>query len=295
MVERNIDVVDAVGSSPSPPTSKSMIIDGKAISQRVLDKVQSNLLGKPLTIAAVWVGEDPSIGRFVEMKEKRAASIGIKMETYHFESTTSESVVIDQMKKLAEDESIKGIIVELPMPEGFDQDRILNIVPVNKDIDVLSTEAQREFYQDRSKVLPPAVEALKMLVEECHLDLKEKTAVVFGRSILIGKPITHWLTSRSKKVLIIDEDTKDADKICREADIVVSGVGKPGLINAAMIKEGAVVVDFGFEKLGDKVSGDVDFDSVSPKASLITPVPGGMGPLGIAAFLQNAVILGSVR
>ncbi|MBI2068813.1 MAG: bifunctional 5,10-methylenetetrahydrofolate dehydrogenase/5,10-methenyltetrahydrofolate cyclohydrolase [Candidatus Yanofskybacteria bacterium] len=255
-----------------------IIVDGKALAQKILSKIKTGLDGRSVSIAAVWAGDNLAIGRFVEMKKKAANSVGINMDIYHL---ASEDAIASKLKELADDKSVTGIIVELPLPPGYNRDNILKLISQDKDIDVLNG----------SPLLPPAVSALKTLFEEYKIEPKGKTAAVFGQSILVGGPISNWLENMGAKVFRIDENTENTRELCLKADIIVSGVGKPNLITGNMIKDGAVVVDFGFEKLGDKVAGDVDFNSVAPKSSLITPVPGGMGPIVIASFLENALTL----
>ena len=261
-----------------------MIVDGKAVANKILDRIRTGLNGRSVCVAAVWAGDNMAIGHFVEMKKKAAESVGIDMNIYHL---TSEGEVADKLKELAKDESITGIIIELPLPEGFNRKEILRLIPQEKDIDVLNG----------SSLLPPAVGALEILFKKHGIEPAGKTAAVFGQSILIGRPVSEWLDSKGARVFRIDENTENTKELCLQADIVVSGVGKPNLITGEMVKDGAVVVDFGFEKLGERISGDVDFGSAAPKASLITPVPGGMGPIVIAAFLENALelYLSSVR
>lgn len=263
--------------------------DGRAIAQKVLSQIKTSLKGRSVFIAAIWVGKNLAIGRFVEIKKKYAESVGIKIDAYHFSNGTSEEEIINKIKELSADKNISGIIVELPLPKNLNQDKVLNSIPKEKDIDILSASAQEDFYDNHSKIDPPSVGALKILFEKHKINPKDKVAAIFGQSILIGKPIFHWLENTGAKVFKIDKNTENTKELCLRADIVVSGVGKPNLINGNMIKNGAVVVDFGFEKLGDKIVGDVDFDSVAPKTYLITPVPGGMGPIVIAAFLKNIV------
>ncbi len=255
-----------------------IVVDGRTIAKKVLDKIRADLKGRRISVAAVWAGNNMAIGRFVEMKKKAAESVGINMDVYHLDS---EDALTSKVKELAEDKNVTGIIVELPLPPGYDRDDLLKLIPQDKDVDVLNG----------SGLLPPAVGALKALFEEYKVSPRGKIAAVFGQSILIGKPVSHWLESQGAKVFRVDENTENAKELCQQADIVVSGVGKPNLITGNMIKDGAVVVDFGFEKLGEKVAGDVNFSSVAPKSSLITPVPGGMGPIVIASFLENALKL----
>ncbi len=256
------------------------------------------------------------------MKKKYAESVGIKMDVYHFENRVQEKEIINRIGGLSEN----GIIVELPLPKHLNRDKILDSIPKEKDIDVLSLSAQEDFYNNQQsspgvgdsplrtpKIDPPSVGALKILFEEYKINPKNKVAAVFGQSILIGKPISHWLENMGAKVFKIDENTENPKELCLKADIVISGVGKTGLISGDIIKDGSVVVDFGFvpifpnlknlRKIEDprfanrvsreanrekiRIVGDVDFGSVAPKSSLITPVPGGMGPILIASFLEN--------
>ena len=302
------------GSSTLPPGTRiqilMIIVNGRAIAQKVLAQIKTDFSGRSISIAAIWVGDNLAINRFVEIKKKYAESIGIKVTVFHFNSNEPEDKIVNKIKELSEDKNISGIIVELPLPDKFNRDKILNSIPKEKDIDVLSASAQENFYNNRIGLLPPAVGALKILFEEYKIDPAKKTIAVLGQSILIGKPISHWLEQVGAKVFRIDEYTSNPKELSHQADIIISGVGKPNLIRENMVKEGAIVVDFGFEKLGDpapnfsadrhskkgrvwsragKIAGDVDFDSVAPKTYLITPVPGGMGPIVIAAFLKNIV------
>ncbi len=268
----------------------------------MLSEIETSLTGRFISIAIIWVGDNLATSRFVEMKKKYAESISIKIITFHFENNDSEDKITDKIKELSGNKDINGIIVELPLPKNFDRNKILNSIPKERDVDVLSLSAQESFYNNKTGLLPPSVEALRALFKECGIDTKGKIAAVFGQSILIGKPISHWLEQAGAKIFRIDENTPNPKEISRQADIIISGVGKPNLIREDMVKNGAVVVDFGFSARGgsafggenkemDKVAGDVDFNSVAPKSSLITPVPGGMGPIVIVAFLKNAVKL----
>lgn len=271
-----------------------MNIDGTTIANKVLGQVAEEIRnsGKEFHLAAIVVGDDSGLNKFVELKKKAAESIGIQFSAYKFDGDTEkQGEVVATLKFLADDPSINGILIELPLPSGWDTQKILDLVPDAKDVDVLSSWAQKDFYNNTAKILPPAVGALKMVIDEHKISLKGKRVAVFGQGMLVGKPIAHWLTQQGVTVDPIDEFTKNSEEISQKADIIISGVGKPGLIGADMVKDDAVLIDYGFGKKGSKMFGDVDFESVSKKASLITPVPGGMGPLVIAAVLQNLVEL----
>src|SRR3989344_7295618 len=185
-------------------------VDGKAIAKKVLDRIRTGLNGRSIFIAAVWTGDNLAIGRFVEMKKKAAESVGINMDVYHL---ASEDSITSKLKELAGDKNVTGIIVELPLPPDYDREGLLKLIPQDKDIDVLNGSA----------LLPPAVDALKILFEEYKIEPDGKTAAVFGQSILIGKPISHWLDNMGAKVFRIDENTENAEELCLQADIIVSG------------------------------------------------------------------------
>lgn len=283
-----------------------MIIDGKKISEEVLGVLKKEITEKNLNLSlgAVLIGDNPEFKKFVDLKVKMAEKAGINATVYKF----PEGIGTEELKKnlLEISEWSDGILIELPLPKHIDQQAILNEVPVGKDVDVLSDEAQKLFYENKSKILPPAVEALKIVLEKHNISPVGKKIAVFGQGILVGKPVSHWLEQQGAEVFRIRSKTEKPEEFSKQADIIISGVGKPGLIKGDMVKparpddsghsggEGVVVIDFGYGKKGSKMFGDVDFNSVSKKASLITPVPGGMGPILIAAVLKNLVKLKAV-
>jgi len=271
-----------------------MNIDGTNIANKVLGQIAEEIhnSGKEFHLAAIVVGDDPGLNKFVELKKKAAEGIGIQFSVYKFDGDAEkQEEVVGTLKFLAGDPSVNGVLVELPLLSGWDTQKILDLVPDSKDVDVLSTSSQENFYNNESKILPPAVGALKIVFDEHKISLRGKRVAVFGQGMLVGKPIAHWLEQQGAKVDRVDEFTKNSEEISAKADIIISGVGKPGLIKKEMVKDEAIVVDYGFGKKGNKMLGDVNFEDVSKKASLITPVPGGMGPLVIAAVLQNLVEL----
>lgn len=254
-----------------------MLIDGRGIAKKVLEETKEKFsqLNKPLNLAAILAGQDAELKKFLELKKKAAEEIGIGFRMYEFPEDISSSHLEEELNRMATDENIHGIIIELPFPKHLETQKILNIIPEEKDVDALS---------GKSKILPPAVEAVKQIFEEYSVDPKGKKAAVFGYGLLVGKPVSHWLIQEGATVSVITEYTKKPEKISREADIIISGVGKSGLITVDMIKSGSTVIDFGK---------DVDFESVSKKASLITPPVGGVGPIVVATVLKNLVELWS--
>lgn len=271
-----------------------MIIDGKKIAEEVLSEVKKEINDKnlDLSLGAVLVGDDPEFKKFVELKGRMAERAGINFTVYKFPEEITTAELKNKIKEIVEWSD--GVLVELPLPKHIDQQEVLSEVPVGKDVDVLSAEAQALFYEDKSKINPPAAEALKIICEKNGINPKSKKAAVFGFGILVGKPVVYWLKTMGAEVEVIRSQTVNPAKISSEADIIVSGVGKPGLIKKKMVQEGAVVIDFGYgrDKKG-KMKGDVDFESVLPNVSMITPVPGGVGPILIATVLVNLIKLNS--
>lgn len=268
-----------------------MVIDGKQIAEKVLESLKNeiNSKGLKLRLVAVLVGDDPEFEKFVELKKKAAEKVGIDFETFQYPGNVTTEELKKEIGKIAENSD--GVLVELPLPNHIDQQAVLDEIPVEKDVDVLSSKAQDKFYE--VLVLPPAVEALKIVFEKYDIELASKRVAVFGYGLLIGKPIAHWLEKQGAEVSVIRSKTENPAEISKKADIIISGVGKPNLITGDMVKDGVIVIDFGYGKKDEKMVGDVDFESISKRASLITPVPGGMGPILIAAVLRNLLILNS--
>jgi len=278
-----------------------MIINGKQISQKVLAGLKKEIRQRKLKLrlAAVLVSSNSGIRKFVELKGKAAKEVGLDYKIFEFPETITEEELRKEVCKIVGDDKNDGVLVELPLPKRIKAQNVLNEINAEKDVDVLSQEAQNKFYEVepplevRPQVLPPAVEAVKTVFKFYKYDVKGKKAAVFGYGLLVGKPVAYWLSQNGAYVSVIDEYTKDPQKHSIGADIIVSGVGKPELIGGGMVKEGVVAVDFGYENKEGKMVGDINFDEVSPKAALITPVPGGIGPVVVASVLKNLVKLNS--
>ncbi|HYU64873.1 MAG TPA: bifunctional 5,10-methylenetetrahydrofolate dehydrogenase/5,10-methenyltetrahydrofolate cyclohydrolase [Candidatus Paceibacterota bacterium] len=266
------------------------IFDGKLVADEMLRKLQraAALYARPLQLAAILASDNPGLEKFVRLKQKAAEKAGIDFALYKFHPSVTTRELIDVIDYLNRDSDINGILVELPLPEHVETQSVLDAVEFQKDVDVLSSKRQEKYYAGSFEILPPAVAALKNLAESERLDFYNKKIAVFGQGILVGKPITHWLKQQKAEVFPIDEFTKNPGQFSKQTDVIVTAVGKPELISDDLIKKDAIIIDFGYEKSG---RGDVDFESVVPKASFVTPVPGGMGPMVIAAVLENLVRL----
>ena len=253
-----------------------MIINGRQIASEILEKLKRRT--KPSKIlAAVLVGNDPASISFLKQKEKTAALLGINFRLYKFSAQISEKKLKSGIVKLNKNPQIGGIILQLPLPRKINREAVIHVLETKKDVDALRSS---------QLVLPPVVGVLKTILENIHFNFKNKNAVVIGRGILVGEPIAKWLRGRAKKLTVFHSRFFDK-KILKKADLVISGVGKAGLILGGDIKKGSVIIDFGYSFGQGKVSGDFDFESCRKKARFITPTPGGTGPILVAKLFEN--------
>ncbi len=252
-------------------------------------------------VAAILVGAQKEMKRFLEIKEKMAMEAGMEYKWYEFPAEITTAKLRQEVNKIAKQKSIDGIILELPLPKHINQQVVLNAIPQEKDPDVLSQRAQGAFFARLGEalarpggkpiIMPPCPAAVKAILDWHKIDVVGKRAVVFGYGLLVGRPAAHMLASMKASVMVIARHDPNQVELCRQADIIVTGTGKVKMITADMVKEGAIVMDFGYGRADGKISGEVDFESVSKKTSLVTPVPGGVGPLVCAVALENIVTL----
>lgn len=280
-----------------------MPIDGKKIAKDILDKLKS--LPKPKKIfAAFLIGENTASFGFLKIKEKIAKELGVDFRLYKLPGDITNDKARGEVRKIAESKSTGGVIIQLPVPEQLNRHYILNIVPREKDIDVLGERSLGAFYAGRNPVLPPAVGTLHEILTTNDLQLTTMRVAVVGLGLLIGKPIANYLMGKTKELYLLDEGS-NLD-ILKEVDLIVCGVGRAGLIKPEMLKNGASVVDFGYGlSPGGKVLGDFDASSlvnsqlldVKSKIPLafFTPTPGGTGPILVAKLFENFYTLNSQK
>src|SRR3989344_4653296 len=270
-----------------------MLIEGKKIADAIMERVAGEVanMSKPPLVAAVLVGAHAEMRRFLEIKEEMAVKAGFTYKWYDFPADITTAKLRAEIVKIAKQKSVSGVILELPLPEHINQQVVLNAIPQEKDPDVLSQKAQGAFFVGRSSVMPPCPAAVKAILDWHKIDVIGKRAVVFGYGLLVGRPAAHMLASMKASVIVIARNDPDQAELCRQADIIVTGIGNAGMVTADMVKQDVIVMDFGYGKLNGKISGDVDFEPVSQRASLITPVPGGVGPLVCAVALENVLTL----
>ena len=284
------------------------IIDGKAFAAKIRaevkedsDKLISQKQVDPC-LAVVLVGENPASKVYVGQKSKMAKECNIKTKDYKLEESTDQETLLKLIEDLNNDSTVHGILVQLPLPKQIDERKVIDTIVVEKDVDGFHAinAGRLSIGGDMLKraFIPCTPLGSLLLLKNQVGDLKGKNAVVVGRSNIVGKPMSQLLIEESCTVTIVHSKTKDIESVCAQADVVVVAVGRPEMVDAKWLKEGAVVIDVGINRIpvkkedgseGSKIVGDVDFASASEKASKITPVPGGVGPMTIACLLRNTV------
>jgi len=268
------------------------VIDGKAVAERVRGRVADEIasLGLRPGLATVLVGDDPASAVYVRMKREDSAQVGI--ESFHHEpgGDVSAEALAGLLRDLNADDRVHGILLQLPLPDGLDQDRFISLIDPAKDVDGLTSANAGLLMQDREEAMVPCTPAGVMeLLGEAGVELEGARAVVLGRSILVGKPLLQLLLAANATVTQCHSRTRDLPAVCREADVLIAAVGSPRLVTADMVGEGAVVIDVGTNRTESGLVGDVDYDAVAAKAGAITPVPGGVGPMTRAMLLVNTL------
>ena len=275
------------------------IIDGKLVAKTIREDLKNkiseayDLFGKKFKLSVVIAGEDPASEIYVRNKSKACEEAGIVSETIKLNANVSQEELELTVKNLVKDESVDGILVQLPLPKGLDEKRVLKLIPPEKDVDGFSDNnigRLTMFSEDALYACTP--HGIMKLLEYYNVPLCGKHAVVVGRSNIVGKPMALMLLKKDCTVTICHSKTPNLAQYTKTADILVCAVGKKHLITADMVKDGVVVVDAGINRENGKIYGDVDFDEVNKKASLITPVPGGVGPMTITMLLYNTYIAG---
>jgi len=271
------------------------IIDGKAISaeirQDLVKKVNEIKAQKGVTpgLAVVLVGDNPASQTYVRNKHKSCQEIGVYSEVHKLPGDTGQAEVLSLVEKLNQDPKIHGILVQLPLPDHIDEQAVIHAIRPEKDVDGFHPVNVGNLVIGDKAFIPCTPHGIIELIERSGFEIKGKHAVVVGRSNIVGKPVALLLLQRHATVTICHSRTRDLPAVTRQADILVAAVGRPEMITGDMIKEGAVVIDVGINRVGDKLVGDVHFESAREKAAAITPVPGGVGPMTITMLLKNTV------
>jgi methylenetetrahydrofolate dehydrogenase (NADP+) / methenyltetrahydrofolate cyclohydrolase len=270
------------------------IIDGKAVAAHVRERVRTEVEslatdGVKPGLATIIVGDDPASHVYVRNKRKACEEAGIASFDHDLPASTHESEVADLITALGADDAVSGILLQLPVPGHIDSDAMIELIDPLKDVDGLTTVNAGRLVQGREGLVSCTPAGVIELLDSDGVELRGAEAVVIGRSQLVGRPLASLLLARDATVTMCHSRTRHLADICLRADVLVAAVGRPGLVTADMVREGAVVIDVGTNRTDAGLVGDVDFHAVAQKAAAITPVPGGVGPMTIAMLLVNTV------
>lgn len=274
----------------------STVIDGKALAARMREEIKERVAafkaerGREIGLAVVLVGEDSASQVYVRNKIKACEEVGIQSYSYHLPADATQNQVCELVDELAASENVHGILVQLPLPRHIDEREVLRRIPTKKDVDGFCAENVGNLAMNRETIAACTPFGVMKMLEAYGIDPKGKSAVVLGRSNIVGKPMAMLLLNADATVTVCHSKTKNLKEVCASADILVVAIGRAKFVTEDMVKEGAVVIDVGMDRdENGRLCGDVDYDAVKEKASYITPVPGGVGPMTITMLLYNTV------
>ena len=268
------------------------IIDGRKVRDEILATLKGRVAALPFQplFCDVLVGDNDVAAQYVRMKERTAEALGLKVVHGMFPGDITTDDLIKELRRLGALKNMAGLIVQLPLPPHIDARKVLDAIPPAVDVDATGQVSSDLFYANKASYLFPTAAASVTLLDSLNMDLTDKKIVVVGRGMLVGRPVAHLLTSRGLHVDTVDRDTPDPELLFKNADVIISGVGKAKLINGGNIKPGVVIVDAGTSEANGVIVGDVDRETVEPIAAALSPVPGGVGPVTVSMLMQNVVI-----
>ncbi len=271
-------------------------MDGKEVSAAIREELKTDALaykatyGRAPGLAVILVGEDPASTVYVRNKEKGCLELGYHSEVYRLPENTEEKELLSLIDRLNADEAIDGILCQLPLPKQISEEKVIAKIAPDKDVDAFHMENVGRIMLGSHRFLPCTPAGVMKILNYYHIDIAGKNCVVIGRSNIVGKPQALLMLEQNATVTVCHSKTRDLAEHTKRADILVAAVGRPRFVTADMVKEGAVVIDVGINRLPDgKLCGDVDYDAVSEICSYMTPVPGGVGPMTITMLLQNTL------
>ena len=276
---------------------KSKIIDGRQFANDYLERILKprcefflDSYNKLPKLATILVGSNPASESYIKLKEKFFSNLCVESEVFRLPENTSESELIDFIKKQNNDDSIDGILVQMPLPSHIDADTVIEVILPSKDVEGLSPNNVYAWAKSIPNLVPATALGILALLRYYKIPLEGKHAVVVGRSMIVGKPVSHLLLKENATVTMCHSRTKSLEKYTKQADILIVAVGRPHLIKEGMIKESAIVIDVGVNFEDGKLIGDVDFDDLQKTASYISPVPGGSGPATVCMLASNLLL-----
>lgn len=273
----------------------AQLIDGKAISAQIKEEVKEKVAalkeqGREVTLAVIQVGADPASSVYVRNKKKACEYVGVRSLSYELPEETTEEKLLDLIRKLNDRTDVNGILVQLPLPKHIDEEKVLDAISPLKDVDGFHPQNVGALCIGKQGFVSCTPAGVIQLLKRSGIEIAGKECVVVGRSNIVGKPMALLLLRENGTVTVAHSRTKDLKEVTKRADILVVAVGRPKMITADYVKEGAVVIDVGIHRNEqNKLCGDVDFDSVEPVCGAITPVPGGVGPMTIAMLMNNCL------
>ncbi len=277
------------------------IISGKEVSLKVKGEVREKALalkekGIEIGLAVIIVGDNPASRVYVNNKKKACDEVGFVSYEYALPEETTQQELLELVNRLNSDDKVNGILVQLPLPKQIDENAVINAISPDKDVDAFHPFNVGKIMIGEYAFLPCTPAGIMELIDSTGVDIAGKSCVVIGRSNIVGKPMSMLLLHRSGTVTICHSKTKNLKEICSQADILVAAVGRPNFVTGDMVKEGAVVIDVGINRMEDgKLCGDVNFAEAEKKASFITPVPGGVGPMTIAMLMKNTLTSAMIK
>ena len=273
-----------------------MIISGKEISVKIKDQLKEEVSKIKETyprlpkLVVILVGDNQASQTYVRNKERGCQYIGIESEILRHDASFSEIELLQEINDLNNDDTVDGILVQLPLPQHINEEKVLDAIVSSKDVDGFHPENVAKLFLGQHSLVPCTPKGMMVLLEEINYDLAGKEVVIVGRSNIVGKPVALLCLQKNATVTIAHSQTKDLKAVCSRADVLIAAIGKPKFFNHEYVKDGAVVLDVGINRDGNnKLCGDVDFDDVKDKVSAITPVPGGIGPMTITMLMKNTI------
>lgn len=265
------------------------IIDGKKISEDIIneykDKIAKNNLH--LSLHTIIVGNDEASKMYVNNQKKKCEHVGIEFVLHDLDENITEDQLIDLINALNNDDSVNGIFIQVPLPKHIVEKNIINSIKPDKDVDGFNLINSGSLFSGINSMVPCTAQSVIELLKRSDISLDGKAVTVVGRSNIVGKPVSILALNENATVTICHSHTKDLEEVCKRADILIIAIGKPNFIDEKYVKDGAVVIDVGMHRINGKACGDVNFDSVAPHTSYITPVPGGVGPMTVAMLIKN--------
>jgi len=270
------------------------LLEGKPIAEKIKEEIKKQIqsLNKKPVLASIQVGDNPGAEAYAKSQKKTAESLGIDYQFHKLEAGTSESALIELIQKLNSDKSVNGIIIQMPLPAQIDYKRISQYISADKDVEGMHPANIGKIVFGKANILPCTPAAAMELLNSTGVNLYGKEVVIVGHSEIVGKPLALLLLDKFATVTVCHIGTSQAGKLeehVRKAEVLIVAVGKAGLIKGEWIKEGAIVIDVGISRVGDKILGDVEFETAEKHAAYITPVPGGVGPLTVTMLMRNVV------